>query len=511
MKRRQFIKTSSMGALALGTAPSISFASARPQPSNAMASGDCSESSAVIWAKADRPSLMWVDLARDPSFNNYQRYRGGAALGASDYNAKTYPNDLNPGQQYFYRVQFESLDKPGLFGKPQLGQFKTASRKRERLRFCWSGDTAGQGYGIDASRGGMLTYKAMLARQPDFFIHSGDQIYADNPISASIQLSDGSSWRNIVTPGKAKVAESLQEFRENYYYNYLDTHLREFHRKIPSYIQWDDHEVVNNWYPGEILDDPRYREKSVSLLAERSRRALFDCNPITQTPGHPEQIYRQRSFGPLLDVFFLDLRSYRGPNSRNRQAQQSAATDFMGDRQLQWLKQALASSKATWKIIASDMPIGLLVTEWQSDVAENGANGDGPALGRELEIAELLQFIAKQDISNVHFITADVHYCASHYYDPAKAQFKNFKPFWEFVSGPLHAGTFGPGKLDNTFGPQLIFKGIPDNLTPNSPPSDNYQFFGEMEINPDSLVLTVRHFNRQGELLWEKGLEAEGV
>jgi alkaline phosphatase D len=52
----------------------------------------------------------------------------------------------------------------------------------------------------------------------------------------------------------------------------------------------------------------------------------------------------------------------------------------------------------------------------------------------------------------VVWITADVHYCAAHYYDRAKAQFTDFDPFWEFVTGPLNAGGFGPGVLDNTSG-----------------------------------------------------------
>jgi alkaline phosphatase D len=45
-----------------------------------------------------------------------------------------------------------------------------------------------------------------------------------------------------------------------------------------------------------------------------------------------------------------------------------------------------------------------------------------------------------------------VHYTAAHYYNPEKAAFQEFEPFWEFVSGPLHAGSFGPGDLDMTFG-----------------------------------------------------------
>ena len=55
------------------------------------------------------------------------------------------------------------------------------------------------------------------------------------------------------------------------------------------------------------------------------------------------------------------------------------------------------------------------------------------------------------------WLTADVHYAAAHYYNPDKAQFQEFDPFWEFVSGPLHAGTFGPNELDNTFGPEVKF------------------------------------------------------
>ena len=63
------------------------------------------------------------------------------------------------------------------------------------------------------------------------------------------------------------------------------------------------------------------------------------------------------------------------------------------------------------------------------------------------------------------WLTADVHYAAAHYYDPNKAQFQDFEPFWEFVSGPFHAGTFGPNELDNTFGPEVKFFKAPGRRT----------------------------------------------
>ena len=65
------------------------------------------------------------------------------------------------------------------------------------------------------------------------------------------------------------------------------------------------------------------------------------------------------------------------------------------------------------------------------------AQGDGPPRGRELEIADLLRFMKTAGIANTVWLTADVHYTAAHYYDPNKAQFQEFEPFWEFVSGPV--------------------------------------------------------------------------
>ena len=90
------------------------------------------------------------------------------------------------------------------------------------------------------------------------------------------------------------------------------------------------------------------------------------------------------------------------------------------------------------------MPLGLVVPDGK--VYEAVANrDDGPPLGRELEIADLLRFIRDRGIRNVVFITGDVHYCAAHHYDPSRAGFTAFHPFWEFVAGPAHAGTFGAG------------------------------------------------------------------
>ena len=95
-------------------------------------------------------------------------------------------------------------------------------------------------------------------------------------------------------------------------------------------------------------------------------------------------------------------------------------------------------SRATWKVIAADLPIGVV----RHDAI---AQGDGPPRGREIEIAGLLSFIKHAGIVNTVWITADMHYTAANYYDPNRAVFQDFDPFWEFISGPIHAGTWAPG------------------------------------------------------------------
>jgi alkaline phosphatase D len=109
-----------------------------------------------------------------------------------------------------------------------VGRFRTAPADNRNVSFVWSGDTAGQGWGINEEWGGMKAYATMLRHRPDFFIHSGDSVYADGPIAAEVKLKDGSVWTNLVTEEKSKPAETLAEFRGQYKYNLLDQNVRAF-------------------------------------------------------------------------------------------------------------------------------------------------------------------------------------------------------------------------------------------------------------------------------------------
>jgi alkaline phosphatase D len=519
LTRRRFLKstTATLAAGAFGSVmrPAISRAADRPVVTHGVQSGDASTNSGVVWARADRPARMQVEVATTDMFKDIRRGVFVDALPESDFTAKAMIDGLPAGQDIFYRIRFQDLSQPTIMSEPATGRFRTAPADLRSISFIWSGDTAGQGFGIDESRGGMRTYATMLKNRPDFFIHSGDNIYADGPIPAEIKLADGGVWKNLVTEAKSKPAETLDEFRGNYKYNLMDTNVRAFNAEIPIFSQWDDHEVMNNWWPGEPLTRAEHQRKkyvdpNVLLLAARSSRAFHEYMPMADQPAEPGRVYRRISYGPLLDVFMLDMRSYRGPNGEDQDETYGPNAYFLGPTQVAWLKRELVNSRATWKVIAADMPLSLIVVydgdrNWGSEAI---AQGDGPPRGRELEIADLLSFIKHAGITNTVWLTADVHYTAAHYYDPNKAVFQDFEPFWEFVSGPIHAGSFGPNQLDNTFGPQLIYVKAPTKEQgQNLSPAAGLQFFGHVAIDGATGLMTVTLKDLDDTALWSKVLE----
>src|SRR5260370_8351444 len=81
--------------------------------------------------------------------------------------------------------------------------------------------------------------------------------------------------------------------------------------------------------------------------------------PIREIPAQAGRVYRKISYGPLLDVFLIDMRSYRDSTWNKREDRSD--TFILGAAQLAWLKRELAASDASWKVIAADLPIGLVI------------------------------------------------------------------------------------------------------------------------------------------------------
>jgi len=502
--RRALLKTAAASAAitAIGgiARPSLSQAPDRVQITHGVQSGDVCVDSGVVWARADRPSRMLVEVATTDSFRDIRSAVFVDALPESDFTAKALLEDLPPDQDIFYRISFQELSS-AVFGEAQIGRFHTPSTDRRSVAFLWSGDTMGQGWGIDQARGGMRTYATMLHNRPDFFIHCGDNVYADCPIPAEQKLPDGGVWRSIVTAEKSKPAETLAEYRGNYKYNLLDDNLRAFNAAVPTFALWDNHEVMETWWPDEPLPQQPAGEKNTLVFAARARRAFHEFLPMREIMAEQGRVYRKIPYGPLLDVFMLDMRSYRGPDGPHIDRIYRPDDYLLGPAQVAWLKRELMRSQATWKVIAADSPIGYVVN------ATGIEHADGPR-GRGLEIADLLAFIKHAGIRNTLWITADLHYTAAHYYDPNRAVFQDFEPFWEFVSGPIHAGTWTPVPMERTFGPQVVFqKASSAEQGENLAPCYGLQFFGHVAIDGVTEALTVTLRDVADQALWSITLE----
>lgn len=460
-----------------------------------MQSGDVGASRAVLWSRSDRPARMVVEWSTSPAFTAPRRVLGPDATADVDLVAKIALVGLPPRTRIHYRVRFEAEHAsewvPGTLATPAATDDATSTGD---VVFAWSGDTNGQGWGIDPARGGMPAFTALLERAPDFFVSCGDAIYADGPIPAEVPLADGTTWKNLVTQAKSHVAETLEDFRGAHLYGRHSAEVRALSAKVPTFSIWDDHEVRNNWFPGEVLHDEARREQRVDVLAAHARRAMLEHSPTLLDPSGP--LHRSVRWGPHLELFLLDGRSSRTPNHPA-----PADEAFLGAAQLAWLEGALVRSTATWKVIASNMPIGLVVSEPAPDRSgieafDGFANGDGPARGRELELARLFSTLRRRAVHNVIWLTADVHYAAAHRYDPSRAVWKDMSPFWEFVAGPMHASSFPRKRFDDTFGPELAYAS--SGWDTFGSPATGEQFFGVVRIDGRSRILTVTLIDARG-------------
>jgi alkaline phosphatase D len=470
--------------------------------------GEVQGGTAIFWSRADRPSDCFVRWSLDPDFKVSYSIAPGRALPETDYTVRLPLMNLPPGRRIFYVAYFESLLHRGARSMPLFGEFSTASNDPTiPIRFAWSGDTFGQGYGINPQIGGVRIYDTIRKASPDVFIHCGDRIYADQPLKSIRGAGGGRRWYNLVTPELEKVAETLDEFRGYYRYGMLDAPTRRFAQTTSQIFLWDDHEVKNDWWPGQEIRDRRYTVKNTSVLANRSRRAFFEYTPLSPQWLQRPKLYRNLSFGPLVEFFVLDGRTYRGPNTKEAQRMDtlSPESQIFGPAQMKWIKGALSASRATWKVIICPQPLSVVVGSKNGNY-DGLASGGRAAQSRELEVLSILRHIHQQKIHNTVWLSADIHYATAHHCHPDRGSVGHFTPFWEFVAGPLNAATLGPKQLDPTFGPQREFVGVPTSMRGGKSPLDGLQFYGLGEVDPDSKSLVVTLHNLDGKMIYKQRL-----
>ncbi len=420
MDRREFIGAAASGgaALALVAAPAGAASLLRSGPAGkrpaaargarflqGVACGDPSPRGISLWTRLDqieRSATVELEVARDPDFRRVVERRRVVARKGRDYTLEARLSGLKPAEQYFYR--FDTGERSS-----EVGRFRTLPPRgsRQPVRI---GVFSCQDYGP-----GYYTAHAGLAQEDlDLVICLGDYIYERTFYEPAVRED------TLGANGDGEV-QTLAEYRQKYSLYHSDPNLQAVRASFPLMAISDDHEVEDNYardLPGEATLDPR-----VEFLARRRNgyRAYFEHMPFR--PVRPRRRrrrgserfrnYRRIRLGRSAELFLLDQRQYRDDQPCGdelppvppcpEEVRNDPSRTLLGAEQKAWLMRGLEESKATWKLIASqvmmmavDVPAGNPVNMDQWD-------------GYGAERREILEHVAAKEIENVAVLTGDIH------------------------------------------------------------------------------------------------------
>ena len=184
----------------------------RPQIPYGVMSGDPAGGRVILWSKTDRPARMLVEVATREDFRDARRVAGRPRCRPRTSPPGSISAGCRPGPTSSTASLFQDLaDLKMIERAGGRAAAHRAGGARRTITFAWSGDEAGQGWGINPGWGGYRSCTRRCAgTRPDFFIHSGDQIYADGPITAEVKLDDGT---RLEEPDHAGQGEGRRDAR----------------------------------------------------------------------------------------------------------------------------------------------------------------------------------------------------------------------------------------------------------------------------------------------------------
>jgi alkaline phosphatase D len=201
--------------------------------------------------------------------------------------------------------------------------------------------------------------------------------------------------------------------------------LQEFLRKMPQYAIWDDHDFG----PNDIGREYALKEESRKVFSG------FWANPSYGENGMG--IYTKMSYGDV-DFFMLDDRTWRSSDRMqdSLDGKPNPLKKMFGEQQMEWLKNALAGSTATFKIIATGSQV--LNPRSPFDCFRKFP----------VEYHNIMEFIRNQKISGVLFLTGDRHHS-----EVIRVEGLTGYPLYDVTVSPLTSGThvFGSEEKDNPY------------------------------------------------------------
>ena len=446
-----------------------------PRVTHGVAVGEVGPHHAVIWSRTDRPASMRLELRAGADPTAPVIFAGELPVdGETDFTGRFALEDLSPATRYEAVVSF--ADATEREGTSKTATFRTAPAPSDSapVRLAWGGDLAGQGICRDA-REGFPIFRWILAERPDLFVGLGDMIYADDVCHPVGPLG------NAQVGGEFGPATDLDGFRAHWRYSREDSGFRMLLATTPYLAVWDDHEVVNDAGPHhDTRAEPPYRAH-VPLLP-LARRAFLEWNPLADG----QLLHRRLRWGRHLELFLLDTRQYRDPNLAPDDGPDPKT--LLGAGQRRWLERAVADSDATWKIVASSVPIS--IPTGSLETGRDGWANFGQHGGFERELIGILEHFRDRGVRNLVWITTDVHFATAFRYRPfaGDPQFR----FFEIVSGPLNAGLFPNPAVDPTLAPQRLFYFAPSDPASVTSFAEATRWFnfGVLDIGADGTLVS---------------------
>jgi alkaline phosphatase D len=405
-----------------------------------------------------------LEVARDRGFDRIVAARDIATWGARNFSVKARVKGLDPYEQYYYRFETKNEQSP-------VGRFRTAlpPDSRQPVRFAFFSCA-------EWSNGFFNAYELMAQEDDlDFVVNLGDYIYTEAYDRVAAVRAD-TIGRDV--DGTLE-AYTLADYRAKYALYRSDQALRAMHAKFPTISIWDDHEWLNN-VAGGAADGGLPASENATGRRAAAYRAFFESMPMVPVAGTSSRIYRGLRFGRTIDLLMLDQRQYRSDqpcsdpsipqdpaNVPDCEERRDPDRNYLGDRQMSWLKRRLASSQATWKVIANQAPIMPL---------KSGPDRYGifdPWQGYLAERDELVGHIGDEDIAGVVFATGDLHTFMAGDVRPGESASRAATVATEFHSGSITSLTLGEGEGG-------IIPGV-DPANPNTPQA-LYDFL--LGVNP---------------------------
>lgn len=334
----------------------------------------------------------------------------------NDFIHQFYLNNLKPGTEYYY--QTETSDIHGRRTTMRTGGgFRTAPEPDRWKDILFTVITCHQASTRDREDG-FNTYVTMKSLKPDFFVHTGDNVYydRDEPFGTTPELA-----------------------RFHWHRMYSFPTIVSFLESVPCYFEKDDHDY--RWDDA----DP-YRD--FPGISHEDGVAIF-----RQQVPMSGKTYRTFRWGSGLQIWLVEGRDYRSSNTMP----DGPGKSIWGKEQKEWFKRTVRESDAAFRVLISPTPVVGPDRETKNDNYSNK--------GFAYEGNEIRRFIAQQ--KNMVVICGDRHWQYVSVDDETGVH--------EYACGPAsvkHAGGWPPDKIMpehrymNVTGGFLSCSVIKENRTP---------------------------------------------